>query len=296
MKKRVLVTGANGMLANSLCPLLADSGHDIIATDIDNAKMDYLDITDSGAVVSLAKKFRPEVIMHLAAITDMDLCQRDPALAYSVNAEGTKNMAYACKEIGAEMVYISTGAVFDGKKSAPYIESDRPNPINIYGKTKLKGELYVREILSEYYIFRVGWMIGGFEKDKKFVAKIIKLLETERELRVVNDRFGSPTCTEDLSRNLLSVVEAALYGTYHMVNRGICTRYDMAERIVNFLGKKDISLTPIRNVDYPSVTPRARTEAMINSELKKKGMDDMVGWEEALISYLEKMKRRNLLF
>jgi len=292
---KCLVTGANGALANALCPMLIDQGYEVIATDIDASAIDFLDVRDAEAVMLLFKKERPDIAMHLAAVTDMDLCQKNSEFAYAVNAKGVENIAYACKEVDAELVYISTGAVFDGRKNGPYIESDHTNPLNVYGQTKLAGENFVQNLTEKYYIFRVGWIIGGFEKDKKFVAKIIKLMETEKELKVVNDRFGNPTCVEDFSSNMLKVVKEKLYGLYHLVNKGGCTRYDIALKIVDFLGRNDVEVTPIRNIDYPSVTPRARTEIMINYNLRKIGMDDMILWERALTTYLEKLKLRNLL-
>lgn len=292
---RCLITGANGTMASALRPTLSKKGYDVISTDINSSEMDFLDVRDFEGIVSFFKKVKPELVMHLAAATDMDMCQKNPRQTYTINAKGTENVAYACKEVDAEMVYVSTGAVFDGKKDSLYTELDETNPLNVYGKTKLAGEHFVQNILKKYYIFRAGWIVGGFEKDKKFVGKILKLLETEKELKVVNDRFGSPTCIEDFSRNMLKVVEAKLYGLYHLVNKGGCSRYDMAVKIMDFLGRDNIRITPIRNIDYPSVTPRARTEIMINHKLKNIGMDDMVPWEEALIVYLQRLKQRKSL-
>ncbi|UCB56955.1 MAG: dTDP-4-dehydrorhamnose reductase [Candidatus Omnitrophota bacterium] len=292
---KYLITGANGMLASALCPILTERGNEVISTDINAPEMNALDVRDSEGVMSFFRKNRPEVVMHLAAATDMDMCQKNPEDTYAINARGVRNVACACKEVSAEMVYVSTGAVFDGKKDGPYIESDRTNPLNIYGETKLAGEHFLQDILKKHYIFRAGWIIGGFEKDIKFVGKTLELLRTRKELNMVSDRFGSPTCVEDFSRNMLKIVEAGLYGLYHLVNKGGCSRYDMAKKIVNFLGRDDIKITPIRNIDYPSVTPRARTEIMTNHKLQEAGMDDMVSWEKALHNYLEKLKSKKLL-
>lgn len=292
---KYLVTGANGMLASAFCPILIEKGYNVVLTDINGPEMDSLDVRDFDGVMSFFKEVRPGVVIHLAAATDMDMCQKNPGDTYAINAKGVENVAYACKEIDAEMVYVSTGAVFDGKKNSPYTELDATNPLNIYGETKLAGERFVQNILKKYYIFRAGWIIGGFEKDKKFVGKILKLLETEKELKVVNDRFGNPTCVEDFSRNMLKVIEVKLYGLYHLVNKEGCSRYDMAVRILDFLGRDDVKVIPIENIKYPSVTPRARTEIMINYKLKNAGMDHMAPWEEAIILYLEKLKHKGLL-
>jgi dTDP-4-dehydrorhamnose reductase len=292
---RYLITGADGALASALCPILFKKGDDVILTDINNPEMDILDVRNFKEVISFFKKVKPKKVIHLAALTDMDTCQRDIAHAYEINAKGVENVAYASKEIDAEMVYISTGAVFDGKKNGPYTELDETNPLNGYGQTKLRGEHFVQNILKKYYIFRAGWIIGGFEKDKKFVAKILQLLQVKNELKVVDDRFGNPTCVEDFSRNILKVIKTKQYGLYHLVNKGGCSRYDMAVKIVNFLDRKDVKIVPIRNIDYPSITPRARTEIMINYKLKKIGMDNMVSWEKALTVYLKKLRQRKLL-
>ncbi len=288
MAKRVLVTGANGMLADALCPLLKKAGYDVTATDIngDNGIIKS-DIRQVNSMLSVIKDHRPEIVFHLAAETDVDKCELQPEHAYNTNWRGTENIATICKELGLTMVYISTGAVFDGEKEGGYIETDKPNPISVYGVSKLKGEEAVRSLLSRYYIVRAGWMIGGHNKDKKFVWKIVQLLNSKPEISVVTDKTGSPTFTSDFSRGIVDIVGSGKYGLYHCVNKGICTRYDIAVKIAEFLGKKDVVIKPVTSDAFPLPAPRGKSEAMINHNLAKLGLDRTRPWQDALKEYLK---------
>ncbi|MDD5270984.1 MAG: NAD(P)-dependent oxidoreductase, partial [Candidatus Omnitrophica bacterium] len=195
-----------------------------------------------------------------------------------------------CKELDIAMVYISTGAVFDGEKEGGYKETDKPNPISIYGMSKLKGEESVRSLLKKYFIVRAGWMIGGHNKDKKFVWKIVQLLNTKKEISVVTDKTGSPTFTTDFSKGIVDIVKSGKYGLYHCVNKGICTRYDIAVKIAEYLGRKDVVIKPVTSDAFPLPAPRGRSEAMLNSNLSKLGLDKTRPWQDALKEYLKALK------
>ncbi|MFA5149108.1 MAG: SDR family oxidoreductase, partial [Candidatus Omnitrophota bacterium] len=162
MKKRAIITGANGMLADALWPLLKKKGYEVLPTDINGENgIVKSDIRSVNEMLGLVKEFHPDIIFHLAAETDVDKCELQPEHAYGTNWHGTENIAQICKELDIEMVYISTGSVFDGEKRDGYTESDKPNPISIYGMSKLRGEEAVQSLLKKYYIVRAGWMIGG---------------------------------------------------------------------------------------------------------------------------------------
>lgn len=292
---KALVTGANGMLAAAFCPLLKNAGYDLYLTDIngiDNKHIFSMDITNKEDICRVIQRFNPDIIFHLAAETDVDKCELKPKHAYKTNTKGTENMALIAKDMGVPLVYISTGAVFNGKKQEPYVELDRPDPISVYGKSKFEGEQIVMSLLDRYYIFRAGWMIGGYEKDKKFVAKIVDLVKTKKEIPVVTDKFGSPTFTRDFSRGIISVVSAEKYGLYHMANKGGCSRFDIAQKIIEYLGKKDVVIKPITSEAFPLPAPRGRSEVLSNYRLTLIGLNHMRPWQEALKEYISEIKER----
>lgn len=288
MKRKALVTGANGMLGTALCPVLRHNGYSVIATDIQPAEnnMEYLDVTDLLKIREKIKEYKPDIIFHLAAETDVDKAETEVNHAYLVNTLGTENIALVCQEFNIELVYISTASVFDGEKDEPYTEFDRQNPKNIYGKTKWEGENIVKDLMNRYFIVRASWMMGGKEKDKKFVAKIIKLLEERKEISVVNDKFGNPTFTEDLSRCLVKLIETKRHGTYHMSNQGVCSRYEIACKIKEYLGKDKIRIKPVTSESFPLLAPRPRSEGMENFKLNLLGLNTMRPWQEALYDYV----------
>lgn len=287
---RILVTGGAGALGSALCPIFQGGGHEVVSTDIDvdHEGVEFLDVRDAEQVFRFVKSVRPDAIMHLAAETDVDRCEVETDHAYMTNAVGTQNVALACQANDIVMVYISTAGVFDGEKTEPYVEFDRPNPINLYGKSKYAGEQFVRRLLHRYFIVRASWMIGGGKKDKKFVAKVIRQIENgSRELRIVTDTRGVPTYTVDFSYGLLKLLETNYYGLYHMGNKGSATRYDIAQKILEFLGRYDVQLEPVSGEAFSLPAPRPRSEVIRNFMLDLRGMNTMRPWEEALKDYLE---------
>ena len=294
---KILVTGARGMLGSDLCPRIEQEGWEVLRTDLnaDGPGIHFMDVRDFDGVSACVKDFLPDMVMHLAAETDVDKCETRVQEAYISNAVATRNVARICKDRNIIMVYISTGGVFDGKKDEPYTEYDTPNPVNIYGKTKLKGEEYVGEMLKDYYIIRAGWMIGGGKEDKKFVGKIFDLAMKHNKIFAVNDKFGSPTFTKDLSNCIVGIVKTGKYGLYHGVNKGWCSRYDIACRIVGFLESKDVQVAPVDSNHFPLPAPRARSEAMVNSKLEEIGLNRMRPWEEALKEYIDILSKERVL-
>lgn len=283
--RKILVTGAGGMVGSYVPAVFAS--HEIILTDI-VAGFDYLDVHDPQKVMDSIRSHRPDLVLHLAAATDVDRCEQEPDWAYHTNAVGTQNVALACQAHDIPLVYISTAGVFWGDKPEPYIEFDTPNPANVYGRSKLAGEQIVSFLLQRYYIVRAGWMIGGREKDKKFVGKIARLMcEGENPLRIVKDKSGSPTYAKDLLEGIRCLVETEYYGLYHMVNRGYGTRYDIAIVLREALNRPDITILPISSDDFPLPAPRAASEAMRNLKLQLLGLDQMRPWQDALREYVQ---------
>ena len=293
-KIKVLVTGANGMLGSALCPILAKEGYEIYPTDINIDNRAYnirnLDIRDKEQVHTIINEIKPDFLFHLAAKINVDKCELEPEDAYQTNVLGTENGALVCKEHGIPMAYISTCGIFDGKKQGLYTELDKPNPVSVYGKTKLEGERIVKSLLKKYFIFRAGWMMGGDKKDIKFVGKIVELLNTKNEISVVNDKIGNPTYTVDLSNAMIEVIKKRRYGLYHIVNEGFCSRYGLACKIKEYLKKDDVIIKSISSSKFPLPAPRPDSEASESLNLKLIGLDGIMRpWEEALKDYLKKL-------
>ena len=286
----IMVTGAAGMLAAEVIPELKRQGFKINGFDIHQRLPDVqkLDITDKDEVFKTISALKPDYVFHLAAETDVDRCEKEPDHAFKVNTIGTENIALACRQNGVKLLYISTAGVFFGDKSEPYTEFDIPHPANVYGVSKLQGEAVVRNLLSEYFIVRAGWMVGGWEIDKKFVYKIVQQLKEDKtELKVVSDKFGSPTFTKDFAKNVAALVKTGRYGLYHMTNKGCGSRHDIALKIVEFMGLKDkVTVTPINSAQFPLPAPRARSEMMRNYHLDLIDLNLMPHWEESLKEYI----------
>jgi dTDP-4-dehydrorhamnose reductase len=277
---KVLVTGAKGMLGSDLCPIFAQQ-HQILATDLEE-----MDVRNPQAVLDALMSFQPDLVLHLAALTNVDGCQHMRDQTFLTNTVGTKNMALACGRTGAAMVYISTGSVFDGTKSEPYNEFDTPNPQSVYSTAKYQGELMVRELVRKHYIVRAGWMFGGGIRDKKFVGKIISLAKQGQMLQVVDDKFGSPTYTRDMAQGILKLVGTGWYGTYHLANAGCCSRYEYARKVAELAGIDHCPMKPVSSESFPLPAPRPRMEAIRNYLLQLLGRDWMRPWNEALQDYI----------
>jgi dTDP-4-dehydrorhamnose reductase len=290
---RILITGAAGMLGGSLVPELTRHDHAVLATDIRHLgpDMKHLDARDGEEMMRIAKKFRPDMLMHLAAETDLEVCETKVDYAYEENFVSTQNAVMVCRELSIPLTYISTAGVFDGKKSQPYTEFDEPNPINVYGDSKYQGEQIVRTTMPNHFILRAGWMIGGGERDKKFVSKIMKQLdEGSRTIYAVKDKLGTPTYAPAFSKVLQKIVKTGYFGTYHLACKGRATRYDVAKHILRTLGRKDVELKAVNSSYFRKeyFAPRPRSEEMRNYVLDLRGMNEMPQWEDALEVYLKK--------
>jgi dTDP-4-dehydrorhamnose reductase len=286
------------MLGSALVPALLRAGLDVHATDLSPegspgllpGGLERLDVRVAHDLRRCLNQAEPDIVFHLAAETDLETCERDPDGAFATNAIATKNVALACEVLGVPIVYISTAGVFDGTKEDPYTEFDSPNPINVYGKSKLAGERFVEMLSSRYFIVRAGWMIGGGNgKDHKFVAKILdQITAGATTIYAVTDKLGTPTYTHDFANCLGGVVASSRYGLYHMASVGRGSRYDVAAEILVNTGRSDIRLEAVQSDyfarDFPA--PRPRSEMMRNMVLELEGANTMRPWREALRAYL----------
>lgn len=275
---KVLVFGARGMLGKDLVPALSVK-HQVLARDIED-----LDIADQQRVQKEIETLRPQVVVNAAAYTDVDGCEAKRGLAFSVNAEGARNIAAGCAASNARMIHLSTDYVFDGTSSAPYREEDPPHPLNVYGASKLQGERQIREVLENHLIIRTEWLFG--RHGKNFVDTILRLAAQQEELRVVNDQRGAPTFTKDLSWAIEKLLEKEVKGILHITNSGSCTWYEFARQILIEKKIDHVSIVPISSA---ALTRPAKRPA--NSVLDFHRFENLLGqkmrtWEEALKEYL----------
>ncbi len=290
MINRILITGCGGMLGSSVYSHLSKK-YDVLATDIDLDEewLSHLDVRDLESSREIAKKFRPDIILHLAALTNLEYCESNPAEAHRTNFLGTKNIAQICKELDIPIVYISTAGVFDGTGER-YIEDDFPNPINVYGKTKYYAEIAVQNFLEKYFIIRAGWMVGGGKKDKKFVSYMLsQIKDGKTKFKVVNDKYGTITYTLDFAKNLEKLISTKYYGLYHMACHGDTSRHEMMKHILTLLGKDTEAIEPVSSEFFKKDFPvqRATSERMINKNLQFKNLDNMGNWKDSLKHYIE---------
>lgn len=273
---RIYLTGAKGQLGRALMRRLAQ--HTLFGADLPE-----VDLTDLNATRSSVAAFRPEVVIHAAAYTDVDGAARNPDLAYRVNALGTRNIAVASESVGAALLAISTNEVFDGTKAEPYLEFDATRAINPYAKSKLAAEQFIRDLTTRFYIVRTAWLygLGG----NNFVKKIIARADSDGKLRVVTDEVSSPTYTEDLVTAIEQLMLTGAYGIYHFTNEGACSRFEFAQEILKQSGRGHIPIEPITLADFsrPSTPPpyaplRNFCGAQIGITLRP--------WQTALADYL----------
>jgi dTDP-4-dehydrorhamnose reductase len=257
---RILITGGRGQLGREL--QVAFAAHTVSAPDEPE-----LDVTDAAAVGREVDAFRPELIIHAAAYTDTRGCENDPSLAMRVNGDGTRNVALACRRVGAALLYVSTNEVFDGAKGEPYLETDQPRAINAYGSSKLAGEQHVRSLLQKAYIVRTAWLYGG------------------GELPMVTDEVASPTWARDLAEAIALLVEqGAPAGIYHLTNGGRCSRFQWAERVLALAGRQDVVLRPITHAEFNAPYRKPAFSALANTAAAALGVV-LRPWPEALAAY-----------
>ena len=273
---KIFLTGANGQLGRELQKRL--QGSEFLATD-----MQELDITNEAAVSAMIGQFRPDAVIHGAAWTQVDAAEEKPDLAWRVNAIGTQNIAMACRDCGAKMVYISTDYVFPGDGDVPY-ETDAPKgPKNVYGKSKLMGEEAVQSILKRYFIVRISWVFGI--NGKNFIRTMLRLGESHAKLTVVDDQVGSPTYTRDLSVLLADMVQTERYGVYHATNEGFCSWAELAAEVFRQAGMP-VEVTPVPSSAYPTRAVRPKNSRMSKKSLTEAGFALLPRWQDAVGRYL----------
>lgn len=273
----VLIAGAKGMLGTDVTRRLS-SRFNVTACDLRE-----LDITDNFAVPEYVRRLRPDIIINCAAYTNVDGCETESDVAYKVNAMAPRTLAAAAESVGAKLVHISTDYVFDGETGVPYSENDPTNPLNVYGKSKLMGELLVKDLTHRFFIVRTQWLYG--ESGGNFVKTMLKLGEERDRIRVVNDQFGSPTYTRDLAAAIEQLMVTENYGVYHLTNGGTVSWYAFAETVFELAGVPTC-LEPCTTADFPRPARRPKFSKLDNHSWRLNGYAPLREYREALGDYL----------
>lgn len=279
---KLLVTGTKGQLGYDVCKVLSARGIEHRGVDIED-----FDITNVQATHDYIAAYRPDGVIHCSAWTAVDRAEDELEKVRAVNAEGPRNIASVCKEIGAKLVYISTDYVFPGTGDRFYEPDDPTGPLGAYGVTKLEGEQAVQALLERYFIVRVSWVFG--KNGNNFVRTMLRLAETKSELNVVCDQIGSPTYTADLAPLLCDMVVTDKYGIYHATNEGICSWAEFAEEIFRLAGKR-VKVNPVPTSEYPTRAVRPLNSRMSKAKLEAMGFSRLPDWHDALARYLRELE------
>ncbi len=275
---RILVCGSKGMLGTDLVRLL-ELRHNVIGVDFDE-----MDITCQEAVRDQISAMDLDLVINTAAYTNVDGSEQNEAEAFLINAEGPENLAVACRDQKISLIHVSTDYVFDGKKKTPYHRDDQPNPMGVYGRSKLEGEKRIQNILSDVCIIRTAWLYG--KAGKNFIKAILEQASKKNLLKVVADQKGSPTYTMDLSQALQAAAEKGLHGVYHVTNRGSCSWLEFAEKIVAFSGKDGVEIEPLTTKELGRPAPRPANSVLDCGEFEADSGMLLRPWPEALKDYL----------
>ncbi len=274
---RVAITGARGLFGQGLVAAFA-TRHEVFPLTRAEA-----DITDAGAVLAALEHVRPDMVVHPAAIPDLDLCDSDPTNAFRVNSQGTSKVVEAARRLGAGFVHISTDAVFDGRKTTPYVESDPTGPITVYGQSKLRAELAAKAY-DRSWIFRVPVLFGPGKVN--FVEKGLRKLAAGEEYKVACDQMGCAFHTVDAGLKIMEVAESGRYGLYHLANQGACTRYELACAAAELAGLDPAKVNGVPDALMERRVPRLKYSVLAMEALQHGGFSLPRPWQESLADYV----------
>ena len=279
----VLITGILGQLGYDVAKELTKRGVEFIAPSLEELEL----TTEAGAKNFILEK-KPETVIHCAAYTAVDKAESESELAIKINGFGTRWVAEACREVGAKMIYISTDYVFGGDGKIPYEVNDEKNPVNMYGRTKLLGEDAVNAVVDNHFIVRTSWVFGI--NGHNFIKTMLRLAETHKKVRVVNDQIGSPTYTVDLARLLADMAASEKFGTYHATNEGFCSWAEFTREIFDQAGL-DVEVEGIPTSEYPTPARRPFNSRLSKKSLDEAGFDRLPTWQDAVKRYLAELKK-----
>ncbi len=281
--KSIMITGCNGQLGHALNELYASSrDYQLINTDVEQ-----LDITNIDSVLQFVRETKPYAIINCAAHTNVNACESQEDLAFRINAIGPRNLSIAASETDAKLLQVSTDYIFSGDAASPYREFDASGPRSAYGRTKLAGELFVKEFAHRYFIIRTAWLYGD---GNNFVKTMLKLSETNDTVRVVKDQFGTPTSAKELAAAIASLLPTDNYGTFHGTCEGFCSWADFAVEIFRLAGKST-KVEAITTDEYPTPAARPAYSVLDNYMLRMTGDFTFAQWQDALSVYMQRLGR-----
>lgn len=290
-KARVYVAGCGGMLGDAMYARLKTAGATVKATDINcvDSWLEYGDVRDFAAIRKSIVDFKPDLIINLAALTDLEFCEKEQENSWLTNGLGAENLGLVANELDVPCVYISTAGIFGGERDL-YNDFHAPNPLSVYAQSKYYGEQHVRNSVKKHFVLRAGWMMGGGpSKDKKFINKIYKqICAGSQELFVVDDKLGTPTFTVDFANGLCAIVESEQYGLYNQVCNGAASRFVVAQEFVRLMGlteKVKVTVVPSDYFKEQYFAPRPASEKLVNLKLNQRGLNRMRDWQVCLEEY-----------
>jgi dTDP-4-dehydrorhamnose reductase len=284
---KILITGGRGQLGSDCADILSAS-HQVMVKGSDE-----LDITDREAVEATIGRYLPDIVLNCAAFTKVDACETERQRAWEVNVEGPRNLSLSLIRHGGKLIHISTDYVFDGRRQPPepYTEDDEPSPLSYYGRTKLEGERVITVLMDRYVIIRTAWLYGI--NGHNFLKTMLRLAisEPEREIKVVNDQYGSPTWSYTLARQISIIIDTDRNGLYHATSEGFCTWYELAVYFLMCMGIK-ARVRPCLTEEYPTPARRPKNSILENHRLKREGINIMPNWREDIERFVETHRER----
>lgn len=281
---KVAVIGSNGQLGTDVVDAFGKNGDQLLPLSHSDVELSSID-----SVSACLKAFDPDVVVNTAAMHHVENCEREPAKAFAVNGLGARNLATVTRELGAVLLHISTDYVFDGAQRRPYEESDRPNPLNVYGNTKLSGEHFVSSTADKYFVLRTSAIYGKSPCRAKgglnFIELMLKLAKERPSLRVVNDEIVTPTSTAELAKQIVALSRSDSYGLCHATAEGSCSWYEFAREIFALTGA-NVDLQIAGPNEFPAKVPRPKYSVLENCGLKKRGLNIFRPWQEGVREYL----------
>jgi dTDP-4-dehydrorhamnose reductase len=292
MKKKIYIAGCGGMLGEAFY-VQFQNDYKLKCTDkdVNEGWLSFLDFRNLEAYKDDVVKFKPDYLFHLGAYTDLEFCEQNADETYLTNTLAVENAVYIANQLEIPLLYISTAGIFDGEKEL-YDDWDNPNPLGVYARSKYMGERLVVENVKQYLVCRAGWMMGsGPAKDKKFIQKLMKLLqEGKKELFIVDDKYGTPTYTHDFAKTVRLLLEKEFWGLYNCVCGGQTSRLEVAQELIKILGKEnEIKITAVTSEYFKEVyfAKRPASEGLLTTKLNLRGINKMRDWKVALKEYID---------
>jgi dTDP-4-dehydrorhamnose reductase len=281
---KIVVVGANGQLGQDVVAAFSENGDEVCPLTHSD-----VELAEPNSVGSMMRKLLPEIVVNTAAMHHVENCEREPEKAFAINGIGARNLATAAREVEAAVMHVSTDYVFDGAKGKPYVETDAPRPLNVYGNTKLSGEYFVQSSSEKHFVLRTSAIYGKHPCRAKgglnFVELMLKLARERGKVRVVNTEFVSPTSTFDLARQIVALSRSTDYGLYHATAEGSCSWYEFAREIF-ILTRVPVNLEIAGPNEFPAKVARPLYSVLENFELKRRGLNTFRPWQIGLREYL----------